>query len=323
MGSSRPPAAHDRDPASLLGFQFRDPSLFHRALVHRSYCNEHGLTATESYERLEFLGDAVLELTVSAHLYRQFPDADEGRLTKARSSLVRDETLARVARRWGLGECLLVGRGVEDSGGRDQDSVLAATLEAILGAVYLDQGLEAAREFVNRHMSDELAEMNRDGPPPENPKSRLQELLQGQGRPTPTYRLAHREGPDHNPVFSVEAVVGDEVIGVGRGGKKSEAERAAAETALAQLSSAPPDSSSLPHSGAPSHSGTEDAGTEDAGAENQPAPRHRENPPEAAPPKSGADRQPRDSARHSSDKPSDNSNTTSRFLRRLGLGRRR
>ena len=230
MGSSRLPAAPNQD--SLLGFRFRDPSLFRRALVHRSYCNEHGLDATHSYERLEFLGDAVLELTVSAHLYRQFPDADEGQLTKASSWLVRGEALAQVARRWGLGERLLVGRGVEANGGRDQDSVLAAAVEAVIAAVYLDQGMEAAREFISVNMIDELASASLEGPPPENPKSLLQEYLQGQGRPTPTYRLAHREGPDHNPVFGMEALVGNEVIGIGQGGKKSEAERAAAVDAL-------------------------------------------------------------------------------------------
>ncbi len=237
MGSSRLPASPNQD--SLLGFRFRDPSLFRRALVHRSYCNEHGLDATESYERLEFLGDAVLELTVSAHLYRHFPGADEGQLTKARSWLVRGEALAQVARRWGLGERLLVGRGVEASGGRGQDSVLAAAVEAVIAAVYLDQGMEAASEFISVNMIDELAaatlSLSKGGPPPENPKSRLQEYLQGQGRPAPTYRLAHREGPDHNPVFSVEALAGGAVIGTGHGSKKAEAERAAAEAALATL----------------------------------------------------------------------------------------
>ena len=244
MGSSRLPTGPSMDgprnnSTSLLGFQFRDPSLFQLALVHRSYCNEHGLDASQSYERLEFLGDAVLELIISAHLYRQFPNDDEGQLTKARSSLVKGQVLAGVARRLGLGERLLVGRGVEDSGGRHQESVLAAALEAVLGAVYLDQGLDAARNFVNLHMKHELMEMNRLGSPPENPKSRLQEFLQGQGRPTPQYRLVHQEGPDHNPVFTVEAIVDDEVIGAGRGSKKSEAESAAAAAALHRLLPAP------------------------------------------------------------------------------------
>jgi ribonuclease-3 len=223
----------------LLGFRFRDPSLFRRALVHRSYCNEHGLDATDSYERLEFLGDAVLELTISSHLYRQFPDADEGQLTKARASLVKGETLADVARRWDLGQRLLVGRGVEASGGRDQDSVLAAAVEAVIAAVYLDQGMEAARRFIAVNMMNELADVTQSlsngSPPAENPKSRLQEFLQGNGLPTPTYRLVDRQGPDHNPVFTMEVLVADEIIGKGEGGKKSDAERAAAEQALLTL----------------------------------------------------------------------------------------
>ena len=233
------PPGHGRasSPATLLGFQFRDPSLFERALVHRSYCNEHELEATDSYERLEFLGDAVLELVISARLYQQFPEADEGQLTKSRSSLVRGKVLAGVARRLRLGEMLLVGHGVEASCGRDQDSVLAAVFEAVVAAVYLDQGLEAAREFIHRNLAPELADITQHGAPPENPKSRLQELLQGQGRPTPAYRMAGRVGPDHSPVFRVEALVADRVIGMGQGGKKSDAERAAAEAALDLLSS--------------------------------------------------------------------------------------
>ncbi len=240
MESSRLPTSPSgseraRNSASLLGFHFRDPSLLDHALVHRSYCNEHGLDASDSYERLEFLGDAVLELIISDRLYDQFPDADEGQLTKARSSLVRGKVLAGVARRLGLGEILKVGQGVESSGGRDQDSVLAATFEAVIAAVYLDQGLEAVREFVCRNLAAELADIAKLGAPPENPKSQLQELLQGHGLPPPTYRSAGREGPDHSPMFRVEAVVSNRVIGRGEGGRKSDAEKAAAEDALALL----------------------------------------------------------------------------------------
>ena len=233
MGSSSLPPGRGRNSASLLGFQFRDPSLFDCALVHRSYCNEHGMEASDSYERLEFLGDAVLELTVSEYLFRQFPDADEGVLTKSRSSLVSGDVLARVARRLGLGEMLLVGRGVESTGDRNQESVLAACFEAMVGAIYLDQGLEVARRFIIEQLDPELSDIARRGSPPENPKSRLQEVLQGMGRPTPSYRMSGREGPDHCPVFTVEAVVEDTVIGEGRGSRKSDAERAAAAAALA------------------------------------------------------------------------------------------
>ena len=242
MESSRLPTSPStggraRNSASLLGFRFRDPSLLEHALIHRSWCNEHGLDAAHSYERLEFLGDAVLELVISDRLYEQFSNADEGQLTKARSSLVSGKVLAGVARRLRLGEMLKVGHGVEASGGRDQDSVLAATFEAVIAAVHLDQGFGAAKEFVYRHMAAELADISRLGAPPENPKSQLQELLQAQGIPAPAYRPVGRDGPDHNPVFSVEAVVGERVIGRGQGGRKSDAEKAAAEDALVLLRS--------------------------------------------------------------------------------------
>jgi ribonuclease-3 len=216
----------------MLGFPIRNPSIFQQALVHRSFCNENGLDAADSYERLEFLGDAVLELIVSGELYRQLPEASEGRLTKTRSTLVRGETLARVARSLDLGDLLLVGRGVEASGGRYQDSVLAAAFEALVAAVYLDRGMEQARGFVLRVMSEELAGALQRLAPQENPKSRLQEIVQGRGIPTPKYRLIASEGPDHEPLFTVEVLVGGQVAGSGQGGKKAEAEREAARSAL-------------------------------------------------------------------------------------------
>ncbi len=216
----------------MLGFPLRDPSTFQRALVHRSYCNEHGLDATDSYERLEFLGDAVLELTISGELYRRMPEASEGWLTKARSTLVRGTTLARVADRLGLAEWLMVGRGVEASGGRYQESVLAAAFEAVVAAVYLDQGNDRAQEFVIRVMADELSTALDQATTQENPKSRLQEHAQGRGLSTPEYRLVASEGPDHNPLFTVDVLVGGVVVGTGKGGKKAEAEREAARSAL-------------------------------------------------------------------------------------------
>ncbi|PKB59229.1 MAG: ribonuclease III [SAR202 cluster bacterium Casp-Chloro-G2] len=221
---------------SVLGFPFRDPSLMRLALVHPSYCNENGLDPIESYERLEFLGDAVLELSVSTELYRRFPDADEGELTKIRSSLVRRETLAQIARRIGLGGCLLVGKGVESTGGRQQDSVLAAAFEALIAAVYLDQGNEFTRQMVLRLFDLELDQVEQAGGPPENPKSLLQELVQSQGLNPPKYRTVGSEGPDHGPVFTIEVLVNDQVVGTGNGGKKSDAESAAARAALAALS---------------------------------------------------------------------------------------
>ena len=220
----------------MLGFSFKDPSLLRMALVHRSYCNENGLDPAESYERLEFLGDAVLELAVSTELYRRFPNADEGQLTKTRSSLVRRETLAQIARRIDLGSYLFVGKGVETSNGRQQDSVLAAAFEALVAAVYIDQGNEFTRQFILRLFEAELAQAEQADGPPENPKSILQEMVQGQGLNPPTYNLVSSEGPDHGPVFTVDVLVDGQVVGTGAGGKKSEAEGAAAQAALAALS---------------------------------------------------------------------------------------
>ncbi|MCH7736513.1 MAG: ribonuclease III [Chloroflexi bacterium] len=240
MGSSRDQSKPNWAPVkaleTALGFSFKDPSLLRQALVHLSYCNENGLDPSESYERLEFLGDAVLELAVSTELYLRFPNADEGELTKTRSSLVRRETLAQIARRIDLGSYLFVGKGVETSNGRQQDSLLAAAFEALIAAVYIDQGNEFTRQLILKLIDTELAQAERSDGPPENPKSLLQEMVQGQGLDPPIYSLVSSEGPDHGPVFTVDVLVNGQVVGTGAGGKKSEAEGAAARAALAALS---------------------------------------------------------------------------------------
>ena len=210
--------------------------MLHQALVHLSYCNENGLDQSESYERLEFLGDAVLELSVSTELYLRFPNADEGELTKTRSSIVRRETLAQIARRIDLGSYLFVGKGIESSSDSQLESVLAAAFEALVAAVYIDQGNEFTRALILRLIEPELTQAEQMEGPPENPKSQLQELTQGQGLKPPTYELVSSEGPDHGPVFTVNVLVNGQVVGTGAGGKKSEAEGAAARSALAALS---------------------------------------------------------------------------------------
>ena len=210
--------------------------MLHQALVHLSYCNENGLDQSESYERLEFLGDAVLELSVSTELYLRFPNADEGELTKTRSSIVRRETLAQIARRIDLGSYLFVGKGIESSSDSQLESVLAAAFEALVAAVYIDQGNEFTRALILRLIDPELTQAEQMEGPPENPKSQLQELTQGQGLKPPTYELVSSEGPDHGPVFTVNVLVNGQVVGTGAGGKKSEAEGAAARSALAALS---------------------------------------------------------------------------------------
>ena len=239
MGSSRDQSAHKRASVIALehklGFSFKNPSLLRQALVHLSYCNENDLDQSESYERLEFLGDAVLELAVSTELYFRFPNADEGELTKTRSSIVRRETLAQIARRIDLGSYLFVGKGIESSSDSQLESVLAAAFEALVAAVYIDQGNEFTRALILRLIEPELTQAEQMEGPPENPKSQLQELTQGQGLKPPTYELVSSEGPDHGPVFTVNVLVNGQVVGTGAGGKKSEAEGAAATSALAAL----------------------------------------------------------------------------------------
>ncbi|MCH7605591.1 MAG: ribonuclease III [Chloroflexi bacterium] len=220
---------------SALGLKFRDPKLLLNALRHRSFLNEQGGQASDSYERLEYLGDSVLGLAVAAELFQRFSTLGEGELTKSRAALVCRESLAGVARRLGLGEHLLLGKGEEATGGRQRDSILAAAFEAVVAAVYLDQGYQHASQFILRTMSKELEDLIHQGGPPENPKSRLQEYVQGLGRATPKYHMVSSRGPDHDPVFTVEVLVGEEAIGSGQGSNLADAERFAAEEALARL----------------------------------------------------------------------------------------
>ena len=220
-----------------LGLRFRNQQLLEQALVHRSYINEQGWSPSASYERMEYLGDAVLELVVSDELYRRCPHLTEGELTKGRSALVRRETLAQVAKRSNLGDFVMLGKGEESTGGRQRDSILAATFEALVAAVFLDRDYAEARRFILKTMAEELEEFLCGNIPQENPKSSLQEYVQRQGMSTPRYRLLSSEGPDHGPVFTVEVVVDSEVLGVGHGGSKAGAERTAAEDALARLES--------------------------------------------------------------------------------------
>jgi len=217
---------------TALGLSFDDQGLLRQALVHGSFLNEQGGSPLDSYERMEFLGDAVLELVVSSDIYHRLPQLPEGELTKIRSGLVCRESLARAAQAMDLGSFLSLGKGEEASGGRERDSILAAAFEALVAAVYLDQGYEQARGFILNRLQHRLEEVICLGSPPGNPKSELQEHFQGQGKPTPHYQLVSAEGPDHSPEFTVEVLIGGEVIGTGRGGKKADAERAAALDAL-------------------------------------------------------------------------------------------
>lgn len=222
---------------TVLGLKFQDRQLLDQALVHRSFVNEKGWSQSASYERMEYLGDAVLDLAVSEELYRRCPDLTEGEMTKGRSTLVCRESLAQVARNLRLGDFVLLGKGEEASGGRLRDSILAATFESVVASVYLDQDYDGARRFILSVMAGELDQFCCGGISQENPKSSLQEYVQGQGLSTPQYRLVSSEGPDHGPIFTIEVLVDGEVMGVGHGGNKAVAERTAAQAALLWVAS--------------------------------------------------------------------------------------
>jgi len=222
-----------------IGYRFLDRSLLERALCHRSWAKDAGgdEQPRPDNERLEFLGDAVLGLVITERLYRSSSSA-EGRLTRARALLVRRETLARHSRALGLADFVRLGRGERASGGADKGSILADVLEAVIGATYLDGGLEAAAGFVLRLFEEDLSRRAADGEllAPRDPRTTLQEALQATGRGTPSYRLAASSGPDHMPTWTIDAMLGEELLGTGEGNSKQEASRRAAQDALDRAS---------------------------------------------------------------------------------------
>ncbi|GBD12702.1 Ribonuclease 3 [bacterium HR24] len=223
--------------ARQLGLEPRDPGLLQQALVHRSYLNEVRDRGLRDNERLEFLGDAVLNLVVAEYLYDRFPESTEGELSQMRAHLVRWDTLAAVAERVGLGRFLVLGKGEDLSGGRRRPSNLAGALEAVIGAAYLDGGLEGARELVLRLLGPELERLA-TGQPLSDSKSELQRVVQARWHQIPRYRVVEAEGPDHAKTFTVEVVLGEQVLGRGQGRSKKQAELEAARQALQTLSRA-------------------------------------------------------------------------------------
>jgi ribonuclease-3 len=214
-----------------LGFQFKDPSVLMRALTHRSYLNENPEMSLEDNERLEFLGDAVLDFLVGAYLYQRFPEVDEGELTSLRASLVRAHTLAGFAQTWDLGMALLLGNGEAESGGRERIPILCATFEAVIGAIYLDQGLDKVKPLVYALIEPALVtilaeQLHKDA------KSEFQVWAQARFGITPHYEVVATAGPDHAKMFTVSVVVGDETWGTGEGRSKQTAAQAAAHEAM-------------------------------------------------------------------------------------------
>ena len=224
---------------TALGYTFRDRGLLEHALTHRSRVHEDASGGVVDNESLEFLGDAVLGLIIADRLFREFPDYDEGRKSKLRALLVSGPALARRGERLGLGEHLILGRGEEKTGGRDKPSLIANTFEALIAAVYLDGGLQAAEGFVEGQFRETLDDVRAGrmvtGVVADH-KSVLQEWLQANGRQLPEYRLVAEHGPDHRKLFEVELWVGEEAVARAEGRNKKEAEQQAAATALGALS---------------------------------------------------------------------------------------
>lgn len=217
--------------------EFKNQDLLITALTHRSALNEKeqsGTTASESNERLEFLGDAVLELASTIFLYHERPTDAEGMLTTYRSALVRTETLAELAKELGLDQRMYLSKGEEAGGGRDNPGLLADLLEAVIGALYLDQGFRVVQDFLGQVLFPKFSEILASKAYRDQ-KSLLQEAVQARSLPTPAYRVIKEEGPDHNKTFTVEVLINQEVWGVGQGNSKQRAQQAAASMALKKI----------------------------------------------------------------------------------------
>lgn len=214
-----------------LNIQINDYSLFSRALTHRSYLNENPGTALEDNERLEFLGDAVLDFIVGAYLYNRFPEKQEGDLTSLRAALVRTKTLAQFARQLDIGTFLRLGYGEAESGGRNRTPLLCAAFEAVVGAIYLDQGVEAVQTIVFPLMEPALKTIMADSLH-KDAKSEFQVWAQARFNVTPHYEVAGMSGPDHAKEFTLQVMIGEKVWGKGNGRSKQAAAQAAATQAM-------------------------------------------------------------------------------------------
>lgn len=213
---------------SRIGYEFREKKLLKQAMTHSSFSNEQKINRTGHYERLEFLGDAVLELVTSDFLFSRFPDLPEGQLTKKRASMVCEPALAYCAKDISLGDFILLGKGEEAGGGRKRESIISDVLEALIGAIYLDAGLEEAKRFIERFILSDLEnkQLFYDS------KTFFQELVQKENLGVPVYVLKDEQGPEHDKQFIVEVMLGDQILGRGTGKSKKAAEQKAAYEAL-------------------------------------------------------------------------------------------
>ena len=215
-----------------IGYQFRNITLLQNALSHSSYANERWHDSLKSNERLEFLGDSVLGMLVADYLYRTFPNRPEGELTRMRADMVCETTLATVANRLGLGKHLLLGKGEELGGGRKRDSILADAVESVIAACYLDGGMDAAVQFIQKFILVDVPVTKLKNA---DYKTALQELVQQKKNQVLSYKLVGESGPDHDKEFRVELTLNGEVVGTGIGSSKKRAEQAAARAALEKL----------------------------------------------------------------------------------------
>lgn len=216
-----------------LGVEFKDINLIKTAFTHRSYLNENN-TATEHNERLEYLGDAILEFLISKFLYNKYPDRPEGDLTSFRSAIVKTDTLAETSRELKYGDFLLMSQGEENTGGRDKDYILANTFEAVLGSIYLDQGIKCCEKFLKQVLFPKIEDVVKNRLDID-PKTKFQELAQDIMKVTPHYEIIAETGPDHNKTFTMAVYLGDEQYGKGKGSSKQKAETSAAENAIKKI----------------------------------------------------------------------------------------
>jgi ribonuclease-3 len=222
---------NNKELENKIGVNFKNQEYLITALTHRSYLNENRDNSSENNERLEFLGDAVLELITSVYLFETYPERPEGELTSFRSAIVRTESLAEASRGLGVGEYLRMSRGEAESGGADKDYLLANTYESILGAIYMDQGYEECKKFVHKTLVPKVENIVENRLDIDS-KTKIQEMIQSEYKVTPTYDVIDEEGPDHDKTFTVAVKIEDETIGTGKGSSKQKAEEDAASDGI-------------------------------------------------------------------------------------------
>jgi len=235
-----------RDLEIIIGYSFRNQDLLLQALTHRSFVNEHEAEKLHNNESLEFLGDSVLGFLISSRIFQNYPELTEGELSKMKAYLVSAANLVKLAEGIRLGEFVRLSRGEEKTGGRSKRAIVVDAYEAIIGAIYLDGGVEAASDFVNRQVEAFLEGQDLKQLTYGDFKSALQEHLHNLGRPEPVYRVVDEIGPDHKKTFVVQAMIGDEVIAESSGRTKKEAQQSAARLAIESLKNSGPGSAGAP-----------------------------------------------------------------------------